>query len=127
MSFYVNEHYAQPADQVRRYSLRLDGFCSVRAPHNGGELLTRPLVFSGNELELNYATSAAGSLRVEVRRPDNTPVPGYGLREAADIFGNRLDGLARWRHGTGFGALAGQPVRLRFVMRDADLFSLRFR
>ena len=25
------------------------------------------------------------------------------------------------------GRLAGQPVRLRFVMKDADLFSFRFR
>ena len=25
------------------------------------------------------------------------------------------------------GALAGQPVRIRFVMKDADLYSIRFR
>ena len=33
MSLYVAEYYAQPGNQVRRYSLRLDGFSSVRAPH----------------------------------------------------------------------------------------------
>ena len=127
MSFYVDEQYAQPTNQVRRYSLRLDGFCSVRAPHDGGELITRPLVFAGQELELNYATSAAGSMRVEIRNPDNAPTPGYRLRDAVDIFGNRLDGVARWRNGTDVSALAGLPIRLRFVMRDADLFSLRFK
>lgn len=127
MSLYIDEHYAQPANQVRRYSLRLDGFASVRAPHGGGELLTRPLIFSGRELELNYATSAAGSLRVEIRDAENNPLPGYGLRDAVDIFGNRIAGRAAWKQGSDVSALAGKPVRLRFVLGDADLFSFRFR
>lgn len=126
MSFYVAEHYAQPGSQLRRYSLRLDGFSSVRAPHGGGELLTRPVVFSGSELRLNYATGAAGSMRVEIRDRDNRPIPGYSLGEAIDIFGNRIDGPAAWENGTDVSALAGRPVRLRFVMRDADLYAFRF-
>ncbi len=126
MSLYVDEHYAQPGNQIRRYSLRLDGFASVRAPYSGGELLTRPLTFTGERLELNYATSAAGSMRVEIRDADNKPLPGYALREAADIFGNRICGYAAWKHGTDVSALASRPVRLRFVMRDADLYSMRF-
>ena len=126
MSFYVCEHYAQPDNQVRRYSLRLDGFTSVRAPHSGGELITKPVVFTGAELELNYATSAAGSLRVEIRDEDGRPIPGYTLRESIDIFGNRIAGHAAWKHGTDVSALAGRPVILRFVMGDADLYSMRF-
>lgn len=126
LSLYVAEHYAQPANRVRRYTLRLDGFASVRAPAEGGQLLTRPLLFSGRSLELNYATGAAGSLRVEIQDENGVPLPGYRLREAHDIFGNRVAGRAAWRHGTEVGPLAGRPVRLRFVMRDADLYSLRF-
>ena len=126
MSLYVDEHYAQPGNQIRRYSLRLDGFASVRASHSSGELITKPLVFSGRELELNYATSAAGSLRVEIRDAGNRPIPGYTLREAVDIFGNRIAGRAAWKTGVDVGQLAGRPVRLRFVMRDADLYSIRF-
>ncbi len=127
MSLYIDEHYAQAKNQVRRYSLRLDGFASLRTSHEGGEALTHPLVFSGCELELNYATSAAGSLRVELRDAQNRPLPGYGLREAVDVFGNRMAGHAAWKQGKDVGPLAGTPVRLRFVMRDADLFSFRFR
>lgn len=126
MSLYVDEHYAQAGNQVRRHSLRLDGFASVRAPHGGGEVLTKPLVFEGNELELNYATSAAGSLRVEIRDVDNKPIPGYGLRDAVDGYGNFIAGRARWKNGASVAPLAGSTVRLRFVMRDADLYSLRF-
>jgi hypothetical protein len=126
MSLYVAEHYAQPTNQVRRYSLRLDGFSSVRAPHSGGELITHPVVFSGAELELNFATSAAGSLRVEIRDEQGKPIPGYTLRESIDIFGNRIAGRATWQHGTDVSPLAGRPVILRFVMSDANLYSLRF-
>jgi hypothetical protein len=32
-----------------------------------------------------------------------------------------------WGDATDLGALAGSPVRLRFVMRDSDLYSIRFR
>ena len=126
MSLYVAEHYAQPGNQVRRYSLRLDGFASVRAPHSGGELITRPLVFSGAQLELNFATSAAGSLRVEIQDADGKAIPGYGLRESVDIFGSRIAGMATWKRGTDVSPLAGRPVKLRFAMRDADLYSVRF-
>ncbi len=126
MSIYIDEHYAQPANQVRRYSLRLDGFSSVRAPHSGGEFTTKPLLFSGDELELNYSTSAAGSLRVEIRDEHNNPVPGYTLREAVDMFSNKVKGIAKWRNGSDVRKLSGQPVRLHFVMRDADLYSFRF-
>lgn len=126
MSIYVDEFYAQKENQLRRYSLRLDGFSSIRAPLSGGECLTRPFIFAGDVLELNYATSAAGSLRVEIRDHQNRPIHGYELRNAMDLFGNRLDGQARWRAGDDVSALAGKPVRLRFVMRDADLYAFRF-
>jgi hypothetical protein len=33
----------------------------------GGEFTTKPLRFEGSELELNFATSAAGSVRVEIQ------------------------------------------------------------
>ncbi|MEX0882893.1 MAG: hypothetical protein WDZ72_05405, partial [Cyclobacteriaceae bacterium] len=56
MSVYVNQDYAQPTAHLRRYSLRLDGFASLTAGYGGGELLTKPFIFEGNELSLNFAT-----------------------------------------------------------------------
>jgi hypothetical protein len=76
MSIYVQRHYGQKTAHLEPRTLRLDGFASVHAPYKGGELLTRPLRFTGKELEINYATSATGSLRVEVQGAAGKPIPG---------------------------------------------------
>jgi hypothetical protein len=126
MSLYVNQDYTQPTAHLRRYSMRLDGFASVNASYEGGEMTTKPLLFKGNRLVLNVATSAAGSVRVEIQDGDGKPVSGYTAAECVELLGNRLAMPVRWKQGNGLGALAGKPVRLRFVMKDADLYALRF-
>ncbi len=110
----------------RRYTLRLDGFVSVNAPLSGGEFITKPFTFSGTKLEINYSTSAAGQVRVELQGPDGTPFPGLSLDECEPIWGDHISRIAKWKGGEEVGLYAGQPVRLRFEMSDADLFSLRF-
>jgi hypothetical protein len=127
MSLYVNQNYGQPTSHLRRYSLRLDGFASVTAPYEGGELLTKPLTFAGKELSLNFATSAAGGIRVEVQDAAGKPLPGFALADSVETIGNEIDRAVRWKAGSDVGALAGKPVRLRFVMRDARLYALQFR
>jgi hypothetical protein len=126
MSLYVNQDYAQPTSHLRRYSLRLDGFASARAEHEGGEMSTRLLTFSGNRLELNFATSAAGGIRVEIQDEAGRPIPGFTLAQSVETIGNELDRVVRWKDGEDLGSLAGRPVRIRFVMKDADLYALRF-
>ena len=34
--------------------------------YKGGEIITKPFVFKGSELSMNYSTSAAGGIRVEI-------------------------------------------------------------
>ncbi len=128
MSFYVNRDYGQATWHIRRYTLRTDGFVSVNAPYAGGELLTKPLIFEGKGLILNYATSAAGGVRVELQTPEGVPIPGFTLDDCPEIIGDEIERVVSWgEKGSDVSALAGRPVRLRFVMKDADLFSLRFR
>ena len=127
LSLYATEGYWRGASTVfRRYTLRLDGFVSVRAPLGGGELLTRPLCFTGRELHLNLATSAAGSVRVEVQAADGTSLPGYALDQCYDIVGDEIERTVAWEGGKDVSALQGRVVRLRFVLRDADLYAIQF-
>lgn len=127
MSLFVNQNYGQPTSHLRRYSLRVDGFAAAVAPYAGGQLVTKPLTFTGSELEVNFATSAAGGVQVEVQDAAGTPVPGFTLADAVETIGNETDRVVRWKGGSDVTALAGKPVRLRFVMKDARLYSFRFR
>ena len=126
MSFYVNRHYGQPSAHLSRYTLRIDGFSCLYAPYKGGEMLTRTLRFAGSHLDLNYSTSAAGFFRVGIERPDGSPVPGFELDGCVEIIGDRISREVTWTGGHRLFELAGQPVRLRFRMKDAQLFSIQF-
>ena len=127
ISMYVTREAGTRHWHIRRYVLRLDGFASVNAPYDGGEMVTRPLTFSGRELVLNTSTSAAGSIRVEIQSPAGEPIAGYALEDSLEIVGDEIERVAAWQDGVDVSSLAGQPVRLRFVLKDADLYSIRFR
>lgn len=127
LSLYKQAHYAQPSAHLLRFTLRTDGFTSVNAPFAGGELVTKPLTFQGKELELNVATGAAGGVRVEVQDASGKPLPGYTLADADEIIGDAIERVVTWKGKRDVSNLAGRPVRLRFVMKDADLYALRFR
>ena len=90
-------------------------------------MVTRAFTFSGKELEINYATSAAGGIRVEVQDASGNPIPGFTLADAQEIIGDHIARIVSWKSGSSVAALVGKPVRLRFVMKDADLYSLRFK
>lgn len=128
LSLYATESYwTGNSNALRRFTLRMDGFVSVNAPLRGGEVLTKPLLFQGRDLVINFATSAAGSIRIEVQDIDGQPIPGFALEDAPEIFGDALDRVVPWKDGANLSALAGTPIRLRFVMKDADLYAFRFR
>jgi len=148
ISLYVTRNYTYPSVHVERMKIRLDGFVSAHAGMEGGELLTKPFTFDGLKAEgasriveedksldlfLNFATSAAGSIRLEIQDIHGNPIPGFTLVESPVLYGDRIDRKVQWpRPGTRtdsdlLNSLAGKPIRLRFVLKDADLYSLQFR
>ncbi|MFA5687715.1 MAG: hypothetical protein WC959_00970 [Kiritimatiellales bacterium] len=109
-----------------RYVFRLDGFSSLHANMPYGEMKTKSLIFSGTELEINYSTSAAGRILVGIEGAGGTPVPGFSVYDCNVMIGDEISRKVLWQDNGNVGALQGQPVRLIFRMRDADLFSFRF-
>ena len=127
-SLHFNEgSWRDETHRLRRYTIRLDGFVSLHAPLTGGELTTKPLKFTGRRLSLNYSTSAAGSLRVEIQDATGQPIPGFSVDDADELFGDSVEQTASWKNTTDINRLVGQEVRLRFVLHDGDLFSFQFR
>jgi hypothetical protein len=126
MSLYVNQDYAQPTAHLRRYSLRVDGFASVRANYSGGEMITKPFTYTGNQLLVNFATSAAGEIRIEIQDKGGNPITNYGLADCLTLIGNEIQRVVSWQKGSDVSELSSKVVRLRFVMKDADLYSLKY-
>lgn len=131
LSIFVQKNYGQPTARLDRYTLRPDGFISVHAPYAGGEMITKPLDFSAEdadgprELALNFATSAAGAVRVEIQDADGKPIEGYALTDCEEIIGDDLARIVSWKGGSDLSELTDQPIRLRFVMSDADLYAIQ--
>ncbi len=126
ISVYVNESYAQPTAHIKRYALRLDGFASLQAGFKEGDIITKPFVFKGKELEINYATSAAGFVRVEILDAKGKSIPGYTFNDCREIIGNEIKRIVSWNGKEDVCALEGKPVRLKIYMKDADLYALKF-
>ncbi len=112
---------------MQRGVLRTDGIISVNATSKTGELLTRPFIFTGKRLVINFATSAAGFIQVEIQDEKGKPVPGYQFNESIAIIGDRIQQVVAWKKGTDVMELAGRPIRLHFRMKEADLYSFQFR
>lgn len=126
IALYSTDHYRHPGACLVVNTLRTDGFVALEADFKGGEALTRPLTFTGQHLEINYATSAAGSVQVALCQENGEAYEGFALKDCELLYGNELAHVMAWKGGTDVSALAGKPVRLRFRLKDAQLFSLRF-
>ena len=127
LSMYATESYfTGKTSRLRRYTLRIDGFVSLFAPREGGELITRVFRFRGDRLELNVATSAAGSVRVEIQDAAGKPIPGFELAESHEVFGDSLQYPVEWKSTSSVSRLAGKPIRLRMVLSEADVYALKF-
>lgn len=127
LSLYASEgSWHGKGNALRRYTLRLDGFVSISGDFQGGTFRTKRVRFQGDRLELNFATSAAGAIRVELQDPQGNPYPGFSRENCAPIYGDSIDRTVVWNDAPDLAALAGKPVRLLFELKDADLYAFRF-
>jgi hypothetical protein len=128
LSLYAVESYwTNTSSALRRYTLRVDGFVSVSAPMSGGELVTKLLTFTGNKLFLNFSSSAAGGIQVEIQNENGKPISGFTLQDCPPVFGDTIERSVSWENGSDLSFLEGKTIRLRFLIKDADLYSIRFR
>ena len=112
--------------RLRRYSFRTDGFVAATAGESSGELLTKPLRFSGERLVVNYSTRPGGSIRVELRNAAGKPYSGYTIGNCRSMSGNYIERTVIWQKTNDLSRLARKPIRLRFVLKNANLYSFRF-
>lgn len=106
------------ASKLVRYSIRQDGFASFKAPYSGAKIVTKHIIFDGNELSINFRTSAAGNIRIKI-----TDESGNST-QTIEIFGNNVD--RRMSFDKPLSEFAGKEVIIEFDMVDAELYSFKF-
>ena len=129
ISLYASEGYwTGKSNYLRRYTLRLDGFVSASAPMSGGSFTTKPIIFDGKELVLNFSSSAAGGIKVEIRDESGLAIPGYAASDCVDVFGDAIDRPVFWKEkGSDLSELKGKVIQMHISLQDADLFAFQFR
>jgi hypothetical protein len=93
--------------------------------HAEGRFSLWPLSVSGRTVRVNFRAAPAGYLQVEAAGAAGT-LPGRAFEDCDYLSGDDLDGTVSWRGQTDIGHQDGEPVTLRFRLRSADLFSVRF-
>jgi hypothetical protein len=100
-------------------TLRLDGWCSMQASFDGGQVVTKPVVLPEGDVFLN-AQADWGEVVVEALGAGGEPIQGM---QPAPVTGDGVRLAVEWPQGRPLESLAGRPVRLRFNIRNAVLYS----
>jgi len=120
ISVYATENYYEPTPgRVRRFVYRVDGFVAVRGGSAGGTLTTKPLRYKGQKLLLNYVVRPTGALTVEA-----LDIAGKVVGQSKPISGDAVDAVVQWQQNPTF---KRGVIQLRFRLKDADVFAIRFR
>ena len=120
ISIYAPDNHWIGPSRLWRYTLRLDGFVSLHAGAREKAVVTKPFVYDGKTLFINFSTSAWGGMHISLVAEDGTRFDG------PEIFGDCVDRRVHFDNEDAVAHLCGRPVTLEIRMRDADLYSVRF-
>jgi hypothetical protein len=103
-------------------TLRPDRFAGFQPTDKGtvGVVTTKPVTCGGEPLCIS-ADAKSGAVRISLLDGKGRPV-GQAKRVTADV----TDGVISWQNGLKLAGYAGKPVRLRFELQNATLYSFRF-
>jgi hypothetical protein len=113
---------------VYRVVQRKDGFVSADAPYDRvATIITKPLVFKGDRIELNINTGATGYAQVGFLDENGRPVKGFSTEDCIYINGNFVSTDVEWMNtGKDVSLLQGKTVQVVIKMRGSKLYSMQF-
>jgi hypothetical protein len=103
-------------------TVRRDGFASMDAHDAAGTLTTRPVTFAGRYLFVN-ADADEGELRVEVLGKDGEVIKSFSRSKCTPIRADKTLQPVKWGRKADLSALEGRPVKFRFHLKNARLYS----
>ena len=69
---------------------------------------------------------AGGSIRIELLDENNKPIEDYTRDDATALCENWVSLPVSWGTNDCVAALAGKPIKIRFLMRDCKLYAFQF-
>ena len=120
LSFYAfDNHWMSDPTVLYRMTLRKDGFVSRHAGYAAKKVTTKPFLYEGGELHLNFSTSARGYVKAVL-----TDIESGVSRSSCEFFGDSTDKPVSMGD---LSAFTGKAVRLELTLSDADVFAFEFR
>ena len=119
MYMFTNHWMGIPAE-LYRYTMRIDGFVSYNATYKPQILTTKPFIFEGDQLFINFSTSAIGYIYIKIKGDDGNEINSY------ELFGYKIDRQVGFKDGTP-AQFKGKPVVMEIKMSDADIYSFIFK
>jgi len=116
--FVYRNHWSGEPTVLDLWSIRRDGFVSLHAGVEKKHLLTKPFIFSGNTMKLNFSTSALGNVYITLVREDGLEA------HSGELFGDSVDRLVRFDRD--LGEFAGRKTQMLIELSDADVYSFDF-
>ena len=111
-------------------TLRKDGYAGLYSTrHREGIVVTRPLVTQGTKLQINARCVSGGLVWVEVADSNDDVIGSCSIDRNDPFTGDAVEHTVTW---SGDPAIPLEPDeraslrKVRFYLRDAELFSFRF-
>ena len=121
--FCSEKHWSNEPAELRRYTFRKDGLISRYANYQGGKLVTHPFTFEGEELSINFSTSARGTVVVRAYSRNDEDRNKTDCLTSWELFGDSPDRKVPFKDGS-LKDFAGREIWLEFEMKEADLYSM---
>ena len=104
------------------YAIRKDGFCALGGDSEKSIVYTKPFIYEGGPIRLNY-DAKAGQLAVAILDANGTPVAGFDFADAAPLTGTeQVDAPLPFDTEP----LCGKRIRFAFRLNGAKLYAVTF-
>jgi len=104
-------------------TLRLDGFCSMRAGSEEGWFISRREPFRVPKVAINAKTREKGYVVAEILDKNNNPLAGFGRDDCVPFTGDSTHHVLEWKTKTFPKARLDEDKKIRFYLKNADLYS----
>ena len=119
----VHNDYKDVKGEIGLAVLRLDGFCSMRADDEEGWLISRREVFRTPKVTINAKTDADGYVAAELLDRNNNVIPGFSREDCIPFKGDSIRHDLTWKTNAFPADLVDADKKIRFFLKNADLYS----